>query len=204
MWQHALNGDDMLWIFLLLVLMGGVAFWRYASLRIFQGVPEGDYTVIERHDRYELRDYEPFIAAETDVRGDIGDASDEGFAILSRHVLASGLDADSVVLRDGRRMPAEAPTHTVSVAIPEHGGVAAAKPDDPRISTKLYPGRVVAAMRFGWYPTLDRIMRKASDLESLLLRDGFTAIGEPELVLSDAPFSPPFFMKSEILMEVEG
>ena len=194
----------MLWIFLLLVLIGGVALWRYASLRVFRGVPEGNYVVIERHDRYELRDYEPFIAAETDVKGDIVGASGEGFAILSRHILVDGADAEGDVSADRGRTPADAPTHTVSVAISEEAGAAAATSLDPRIATRLYPGRVVAAMRFGWYPTPDRVLRKASELESLLLRDGFTAIGEPELVLSDAPFSPPFFMKSEILMEVEG
>lgn len=194
----------MLWIFLILVLIGGVALWRYASLRVFRGVPEGNYAVIERHGRYELRDYEPFIAAETDVKGDIAHASGEGFALLSRHILAAGPHTGDEAPAEKKPIPADAPTHTVSVAISEGAGTAAAASLDPRISTRLYPGRVVAAMRFGWYPTPDRIMRKASELESLLLRDGFTAIGDPELVLSDAPFSPPFFMKNEILMEVDG
>lgn len=191
----------MLWMFLLLVLIGGVIFWRFASLRLFHGIMEGNYAVIERHDRYELRDYEPFIAAETEVTGTVGDASDEGFFVLSRHILGGEIGAAGDTVK---RVPAGAPTHTVAVALPERETGMPARPDDPRISTRLYPGRVVAALRFGWYPTPERIARKASELESLLLRDGFTAIGDPELVLSDAPFSPPFFMKNEILMEVEG
>lgn len=193
----------MVWIFLTLVLIGGIALWRYASLRLFRNVPMGDYTVIERRNRYEIREYAPFIAAETEVKGDIVEASGRGFSILSRCVLGEGSNAEKGGAPEEKTVPIEAPAHTVFVVVPEREAGAAGKLDDPKVSTKLHPERRVAAMRFGWYPTQERVIRKAAELESLLLRDGPTPLGEPELILSDAPFSPPFFMKNEILFEVE-
>ncbi len=192
----------MLWIFLLVVLVAGMAFWLFASRRLFQNIEEGRYELIERRKLYELRDYESFIGSEVKLPGDILSASNQGFGILSEHLFPSKHSRLGV---KEERASGETPfLHTIICARPKSSAEASSSIDHTRIKTVLYPGRVVAARSFSWYPTERRVSRYASLLESALIRDGFTLAGEPELVLYNAPFSPPFFLRSEILIEVKG
>lgn len=194
----------MLWIFLLAVLGLGMGFWLFASRRLFQNMEEASYTLIERRKTYELRDYEPFIGSEVRLPGDILSTSNQGFGILNQYFFTP----ETVPPLDALERRAEKggeSFHTVICARPKAvGGDIPSSGDHAHVKTMLYPGRVVAARSFSWYPTERRIVRLASLLGSELLRDGFTVVGEPELVLYNAPFSPPFFMRSEVLMAVEG
>ena len=49
-------------------------------------IEEATYTVVEKDNKFEIRDYIPYILAETIVEGDLKDAGNKAFRILFRYI----------------------------------------------------------------------------------------------------------------------
>jgi len=47
------------------------------------------YTIIQRDNKFEIRDYEEYIVAEVDVEADYSDALNTGFRMLAGHIFGS-------------------------------------------------------------------------------------------------------------------
>lgn len=194
-------------LFLIFVLGVGLSLWEYAGRHLVRDIGTPSYTVLERYKEYEIREYEPFVSAEVSVSGDIETAMNDGFAILSSYL--SRLDGDEVstpgrvpdVLSD-----TEAGKITVAFAFPARyaeGDVP--RPDDPRITFRVVPGRVAAVLRFRGTPSDRRIMAKVALLRKLLERDRHESIREeadPELVRYAPPYSMPLAVTNEVVVEL--
>ncbi len=52
-----------------LIFVGILLLWSLGSWLVVRNIEEPSYTVVERRDGYELRDYAPYIVAEVEVSG---------------------------------------------------------------------------------------------------------------------------------------
>ena len=52
-------------------------------------IDEPAYTVARAYDAFEVRNYEPYIVAETVVAGTAADAGNEGFRILAAYIFGA-------------------------------------------------------------------------------------------------------------------
>lgn len=52
-----------------LIIIGALILWSLGSWLVVRSIEEPNYTVVERRDGYELRDYAPYIIAEVETSG---------------------------------------------------------------------------------------------------------------------------------------
>ncbi|GLC36581.1 hypothetical protein PLESTF_001275600 [Pleodorina starrii] len=180
-----------------------------------------EYVVLRRARDYEVRQYEPYIVAET-----VMDAA----AALNREVLRSGQVAVNpagpgnkafnslarYIFGDNRgaaRMAMTTPvlsdtTGTMRFVI----GPSAVKampslpaPNSPAVSLGRQEGGVVAARVFGGYAREEDARRQAEALRSSLERDGLQPAGGVwTLARYNDPSTPGPFRRNEVLLPLEG
>ena len=206
-------------IFLFLVFVVGLGIWVLGSRWLLRDVESARYFVVAASEEYEVREYPESVIAEVTVFGSLDAAANEGFSILSGYLLGANEAkvrlpmmtpvgeslADPAALSalgvDANRGDS---VHTVVFTMSEKYTLPILpKPTDARIVLSKLPTRFVAAMRFGWYPTVVRVAEAEARLLALLERDGRNPVGEVELARYDAPFSMPLLLRNEILVEVE-
>ena len=76
-------------------------------------------------------------------------------------------------------------------------------PTDPRIKIVTIPEKKMAAIRFSWFRTSDRIQSKKQELLDALKRDNIAVNGEPQYAGYNPPWTPPWMMRNEVLVEIK-
>ncbi|MEQ1696421.1 MAG: heme-binding protein [Hyphomicrobiaceae bacterium] len=190
--------------------------WTVGSLFIVSGVEEARYVVTGSPGGYELRRYEPSIAAQTAMptMGDTGTA----FRAIAGYIFGGNEKQEAIAMTAPVVMNAPPVSEKIAMTAPVVMGAGTMafvmpskyksiadlpKPKDGRVSLVQLPARTLAALRFGWYATPARFAAKAGELERLLARDGVKAISKPYLAGYNPPFSVPFLMRHDVLIEVE-
>lgn len=69
-----------------LIIIGALALWSLGSWLVVRNIEEPSYTVVERRDGYELRDYAPYIVAEVEVSGTRDQSMNQGFRLLADYI----------------------------------------------------------------------------------------------------------------------
>jgi hypothetical protein len=172
-------------------------------------LPEPDFEVVAEGDGYELRRYQPFHVAQTQVASDFDHASENAFERLVGYIQGGN--------RGERNLPMMAPVNQLPAAdssggewlvqfvMPkEYPKSYLPAPADARVSLETVPGRLVAARRYngGWseahYREQERALLQALDSE------GIRVVGASVFARYNAPFVPGFLRRNEVLVEVAG
>lgn len=184
------------------------------------------YTVVERFDDIEIRQYDGYVVAETEVDGDRRAATNEGFRRLAGYIFGSNHGDRKIAMTapvlqaEGRKIAMTAPVlqqAAGSGAATETGPwliqftMPAAytldslpEPIDARVHLRAEPPRRVAAYRYsgGW--STGRYEQKLAQLTDALVRRGLVAVGTPVWARYNPPITPWFLRRNEILVPVAG
>lgn len=184
------------------------------------------YTVIERFDDIEIRQYDGYVVAETEVDGDRRAATNEGFRRLAGYIFGSNHGDRKIAMTapvlqaEGRKIAMTAPVlqqAAGSGAATETGPwliqftMPAAytldslpEPIDARVHLRAEPPRRVAAYRYsgGW--STGRYEQKLAQLTDALVRRGLVAVGTPVWARYNPPITPWFLRRNEILVPIAG
>ena len=76
-------------------------------------------------------------------------------------------------------------------------------PNDSRVEIVMVPAKKYGVMRFSWYRSDLRIKRMQEKLLSALVHDGFTPEGSTAYAGYNAPWTPPWMMRNEVLVELK-
>ena len=76
-------------------------------------------------------------------------------------------------------------------------------PTDNRVKLVTIPERKMAVIRFSWFRSDSRVSAKKSALLGALQKDGLTTVGEPYYAGYNAPWTPPWMNRNEVLVEVK-
>lgn len=191
-------------------------------------IEEPRFEVVDSTDAYELRRYDSFLVAETEVSGDFGSSGGKAFRILAGYIFGNNqpqekmsmtapvISSEAGTSRSGEKMAMTAPVVSRQAEGDEQRYIyqfvmeskysleTLPQPLDNRITIKKQPQRLVAAHRFGGFWREKNIdAHKARFLEALA-NDGIEVIGKPELARYDAPFKPWFLRRNEILVKVKA
>jgi effector-binding domain-containing protein len=182
-------------------------------------IEEVPYTVIEQNGAFELRQYSPYIAAETMVEGEFDQVGNEGFRRLADYINGENRSRQSIAMT--APVSQEAQPEKIAMTAPvgqEKSGdrwritfVMPAKyaldtlpePTDSRIEIKQEPGRLMAAVRYSGTWSRQRYEENKERLLTWIQERGFKQTAEPVWARYNPPFMPWFLRRNEILIPVD-
>lgn len=174
------------------------------------------YAVVRKFPEFELRDYAPYLVAETDVEGRREEAGYEGFRRLAGFIFggnrASRKIAMTAPVTQGTRIDMTAPVSqqgegglwTLQFMMPSAWTRdTLPEPLDPRVRIRERPGRRVAVLDYSGTWSEQNYAEHLRALEAGLVRHGLRAAGPPEWARYDPPWKPWFLRRNAIQVEVE-
>jgi effector-binding domain-containing protein len=181
-----------------------------------------EYTVIQEEGNFQLREYKPYIVAETTVGGeDFSEVSNNGFRILADYIFGNNTKRESlemtspVTIEESQEQSVKIPmtspvemygkdgTYVMTFMMPsEYMMETLPLPNDERVKLREIPARRVAAIEFsgGW--SQESARERTEELKVWMSQQGLTAAGEPIFARYDPPFVPWFLRHNEILVPV--
>lgn len=200
-----------------------ILLWVIGSYAVIWSIEEPAYTVVEKKDGYEIREYAPYILAETTVVGNYSEATEAGFRIIADYIFGNNTAKESIamttpVLESPGTNTSEKIAMTTPVLETKSEGQmrkiafvlpskytleTLPKPNNEAVVLTEVPKRKVAALSYTWYPTEARAEAKKELLLSYLERDKRVVIGEIETARYNPPLSMPLTLRNEILIPIE-
>jgi effector-binding domain-containing protein len=181
-------------------------------------IEEAKYKVVEKDNRFEIRDYTPHILAETIVEGDLKEAGNKAFNRLFRYISGDNRSRKKVAMTApvsqqpmGEKIEMTAPVGqrrvqekwAVSFMMPASYTIETLpESEDPNITLRQVPARRMASVRYSGFWTEKRYLRYKSELESWIKEKGLTIVGDPMWARYNPPFTPWFLRRNEILIPI--
>ncbi|MCX6820113.1 MAG: heme-binding protein [Candidatus Adlerbacteria bacterium] len=186
-------------------------------------VEQADYTVLEIKDGYEIREYPAHIVAQTMVKGSYGESMNNGFRIVAGYIFGGNTKKESiamtapVVAQSGKgekisesiamTVPVVATTEgdsqIISFGMPRSYTLETLPtPNDPRVKIVMIPTKKYAVLQFSWYRSDARVKNMQEKLASALARDGVATKGNTAYAGYNAPWTPPWMNRNEVLVEI--
>jgi len=144
--------------------------------------------------RVEIRLYDAQTWISTD-----GASDDSSFRVLASYIFGQNREGEKVA------MTAPVITDEKMVFILPAGITPrnAPTPDGQSIEFVEVPQRKLAALRFSWTTSEERVAKKTGQLMGVLRANGVQTKGKPFLMRYNDPGTPPFMRRNEVAIEVE-
>jgi SOUL heme-binding protein len=201
----------------------GLIIWVIGSYAVVWTIEEPEYTVLEKKDGYEIREYAPYIMAATTVKGDYDRATNQGFRIIADYIFGNNQKRESIAMTTpvlesptvnmSEKIAMTVPvletasmnaTRTIAFVVPSKYSLDTLPlPNNEAVKLIPVPKRKVAVLRYTWYPTANRTEAKKAKLISYLTRDGKIVAGEIETARYNPPLSMPLTLRNEIIIPIE-
>ena len=189
--------------------------WGYFSSR----VENTQYSVLESKNNYEIRLYPAHIVAQTTVAGSYREALNQGFGIIAGYifggntkkesiamtspVIEKSATSESIAMTSPVMATVEGDSHTIAFGMPRSYTLETLPtPNDSRIKIVTIPEKKMAVVRFSWVRTNSRVQSKKEELLDLLKKDNVTIVGEVQYAGYNAPWTPPWMTRHEVLVEI--
>lgn len=188
-----------------------------------------EYTVVEKRDGYEIREYAPHIVAQVTMTGEFDATMNGGFRKLADYIFGNNVakgesgesGAEKIVMtapvleQEVEQTPnATEPssnsnkgdaTRTVSFVMPrKYTSETLPEPKNKEVSIVQVPGKRYAAIQFSGWMNADKAAKRKQELVELLKRDKVETLGQPLLAQYNPPWIPGPMRKNEILIEIKA
>jgi hypothetical protein len=181
-------------------------------------IEKAKYKVLEKDNRFEIRDYAPHILAETIVEGDLEEAGNKAFNRLFRYISGDNRSRKKVTMTApvsqqpmGEKIKMTAPVGqrrvqdkwAVSFIMPASYTIETLpEPVDRNITLRQVPARRMASVRYSGFWSEKRYLKYKSELLSWIQERGHTKVGDPIWARYNPPFTPWFLRRNEILIPI--
>ncbi len=188
--------------------------WGYLS----SNVEQAEYSIVTKADGYEVREYAPHIEAQTTVEGSYDEALNAGFRIIAGYIFGGNVKKESIAMTAPVREQKQSETiaMTAPVVASVEGGSriitfvmpksytlsTLPTPNDSRVKLVEVPAKKMAVLRFSSFRTNDRITKMEERLLSELSRDSIEILGAPSYAGYNAPWTPPWMLRNEVMVEI--
>jgi hypothetical protein len=199
-------------LFVVIVLW---SIWGYFS----SNVEQAGYSVVRKANGYEIREYPTHIVAQTTVDGTYDEALSEGFSIIAGYIFGGNAKKEGIAMTApvtsqnsaSEKIAMTAPviagtdgnSRIISFIMPKKYSLdTLPTPNDSRVKLVEVPAKKMAVLRFSWVRTADRVKRMEEQLLAMLSQDGVKTIGTPSYAGYNAPWTPPWMARNEVMVEV--
>jgi hypothetical protein len=188
-------------IFIIIVVLLVIwSAWGYFS----SNVEQAEFTVIEKNDTYEIRNYSAHIEAQTIVQGNFDDSINNGFSIIAGYIFGGNTKKESVAMTTPVTVNIDDGLRIVSFVMPKKYNLETLpEPTDSRVKLVATPAKKVAVLSFSWFRNVERINKMEQKLIDSLIKDNIEMIGKPSYAGYNAPWTPPWMNHNEVLMEIK-
>ena len=180
-------------------------------------IEEPRFNVLQKDGSFELREYPPYIVAETRVEAGFEDAGSLAFQRLFRYISGNNIAQQKIAMTApvtqsrGEKISMTAPVsqvadgnaYLVAFTLPSTYTLATApQPLDPTIQIRAVPAQLIACWRYSgrWtesnYRDHEVLLRERINSRELIAR------GNPVLARYNPPFTPWFMRRNEVLIPV--
>ena len=206
----------------LIILVIALIIWIVGTLFVIRDIEEPKYTLIEKREGYEIREYASYIVAEVEVEWDMRTALKSGFRQLAGYIFGGNTSKTQVKMTvpvmDTTRQRSEtiamtAPVmdtvsnsgkHIIAFTMPSSYTLdTLPKPENVQIHFRAIPPSKKAVLRYSWYATESRVEAKKNLLTDSLIRDGYKTRWEIISAQYNPPLSFPLLRRNEVMVEVE-
>ena len=197
-------------LFLLFTLSGNAA----------MAIEEPAYEVLLETKYYEVRRYQSYIVAEIDVDDDFKRAGNSAFRVLAGYIFGDNEPQQKMAMtapvesREGVRMNMTAPVTSQAgtgdgrytyafVMERKYTMDTLPEPTNPDIRLVQRPERIMAVHRYSGTWSEERYREHEKTLLDALAVDRVETTGSPVFARYNAPFTPWFLRRNEIMVEIE-
>ncbi len=188
-------------------------------VKLAMAIEKAKYTVLEKEDGFEIRQYDPQIVAETFVEGDLENAGNEGFRRLYDYISGENTEKQSISMTapvsqkaDSKKIAMTAPVKQemknnrwrITFLMPtEYTLETLPEPNDPRVRLTEESGSLMVAVRYSGTWSEEGYEENRALLEEYIQTRGLTKTGQPVWARYDPPFMPWFLRRNEVLIPIE-
>ncbi len=206
---------------ILIILVVALIVWIVGTLYVIRWLEEPKYSVIEKRDEYEIREYASYIVAEVEVGGDMREALSSGFRQLAGYIFGGNTAKSSIAMtmpvmdtiETSESIAMTVPVidtlsmsgkHIVAFTMPSSYTLESLpKPSNANIRFKKIDKSRRAVLRYSWYATESRVLAKQELLWSYLTRDGYKVQWYRISAQYNPPLSFPSLRRNEVMVNVE-
>lgn len=181
-------------------------------------IEEPAFTLVEKSDNFELRDYAPFTVAEITIEGDRDSAVNAGFRALAGYIFGGNTSKQSIAMT---APVTQAPSEKIAMTAPVMQSAAGSgwvirfampssyrintlpTPNDARITFRTIPARRVAVLKFSGLWSDKNLTKHREDLAELLQEKKLKPKGAANFAFYDPPWIPFFWRRNEILQDID-
>ena len=200
----------------------GITFLLAAATMPSYAIEEPTYSVVQKTEQFEVRQYEPYLVAEVVVPGPVSEAGSQGFSLLGGYIFGKNkgerkLEMTAPVTQTTIDPPAPVKlemTAPVTQAATPSGFLVQfvmpkgytlttlPEPLDARVKLREVPANRVAVIRFSGSWSQSLYAEKLQTLRGALAAAGMATVGEPVSSRYNSPFSLPFLRRNEIWLNL--
>ena len=204
---------------IVLVGFGLVGLSSLMPAKSAMAIEKAKYTVLQKEDNFEIRQYDSQIVAETYVEGELKDAGNEGFRRLYEYISGDNRKKQSISTTapvgqeaDSQKIAMTAPVGQekkdnrwrITFLMPaEYTMENLPEPTDKRVKLVKESGRIMAAVKYSGSWSKEGYEKNKALLEEYIQKRGLVKAGEPVWARYDPPFMPWFLRRNEVLIPVE-
>jgi hypothetical protein len=202
-----------------LVLLASLLLTSSCSFFGVQNEEGPSYKVLVKEGDFEIREYAPYIVAETTVKGNFNDSSGDAFRILASYIfgknegnkkvsMTSPVEMKQSSIKIAMISPVEmsqsANSYTMRFSMPSKYSLEdLPKPLDARIKFKKMDQKVLASHQFSWTSSQKKNDKKAQGLRKWLRKqENYTALENYSYAGYNPPWTIPFLRRNEIHIEL--
>ena len=180
---------------------------------------EPDYKVVKTYPEFELRQYAPYLVAETVVQGDFTDVGNQAFRRLFAYisedkrpqgeismttpVIQQPLPKSEEAGADDGQEVNNTDRYRFAFVMPKTYSLESLPvPDNAEVTLKGVSARLMAVRRYSGTWSEDRYRKNEQILFDAIQREGLKVVGEPVFARYNAPFSLWFLRRNEVLIEI--
>ncbi|MFY9655226.1 MAG: heme-binding protein [Methylocystis sp.] len=185
---------------------------------VMSAVEKPKYTLADRIEEVEIRDYPPMIVAEVEVAGERKAAISQGFKRIANYIFGDNSPRRKIEMTAPVTQQASGEKIAMTAPVMQEAGTDLWKvrfvmpasyrletlptPNDKGVTLIALPPQRYAALTFSGLATEDSIASHKRVLFDTLAKHGVSPQGEAVLAFYNPPWTLPFLRRNEILIKI--
>ena len=181
-------------------------------------IEEPKFEVLLTDGSFEIRQYAPYLTAETLVMGDMDEASGKGFRLIADYIFGNNQAISSTA---SEKISMTAPVTIepqmaagsmetskqwlVKFIMPSQYTLATIpKPKNSAVNLREVPSKRYAVLKYSGFNFQSKVQSKTQEAIEWVAKRNLQVIGQPQLSRYDPPWTLPMLRRNEVMIEISN